>query len=156
MSILDERPNTSGQHEDIAWPDGLDLVWFVMLLWLRSPPAQTRHINSLKPLLTLLNIELHSFSLLQRFVPFTHNRFEVDKQIFTALASNEAVSLRVVEPLHCALFHGTDPFFYTNPQPGGHGTYIEVVCFKQKIAATALSFTIVAISILLRVCTKEL
>jgi hypothetical protein len=114
------------------------------------------NVCGLQTLRAAFNFELHLIAFVQVSVTFTSDRLVVNEHIFTTRAGDKSETFGAIEPLHCALFHGTDPFFYTNPQPGGHGTYIEVVCFKQKIAATALSFTIVAISILLRVCTKEL
>jgi hypothetical protein len=52
----------------------------------------------------------------------------MNKDILVTRTGNEPKALCTVKPLHCSLFHGTDPFFYTNPQPGGHGTYNAVEC----------------------------
>ena len=52
----------------------------------------------------LFDLELHHLSLRQRFVTIHLNRGEMDEDVFSRLALDEAIPLCRVEPLHHTLF----------------------------------------------------
>ena len=94
----------------------------------RATPLDLCNVSCLQALRAAFKLELNLVALVQVLVPVTCDGFVVYEHIFATRTRNETEALGSVEPLYCTLFPGTDPFFYTNPQPGGHGTYIEVVC----------------------------
>src|ERR1700744_6782529 len=65
------------------------------------------NVGRIQSLRTLLTLELHSLTFIQRLVPILLNRREVHKHIFAGGALDESITLCSVNPLHNALlFHG--------------------------------------------------
>jgi hypothetical protein len=52
------------------------------------------------------NVELDSLAFLQAAEAVRLDRRIVNKYVFPILTADEAVALRVIEPLNCSLFHG--------------------------------------------------
>ena len=83
----------------------------------KKPPASTaqvaflcyrvslepHHVGGLRAFGTALDGELHAVAFFQVAITFTLDRRIVDEHIVAAIALNEAVALRAVKPLHCAL-----------------------------------------------------
>jgi hypothetical protein len=51
-------------------------------------------------------VELDSLSFLQAAEAIGLDRRIVNENVFSILTADEAVALRVIEPLNCSLFHG--------------------------------------------------
>ena len=51
-------------------------------------------------------VELDRLAFLQTAEAIRLDRRIVNKYVFAILAADEAVALRVIEPLNCSLFHG--------------------------------------------------
>lgn len=100
-------------------------------MYLRQLGLDLCHVRCLQAFRAAFELELNLVALVQVLIAVACNGLVVYEHIFATRTRNETEAFGSVEPLHCTLFHGTDPFFYTNPQPGGHGTYIEVVCLKK-------------------------
>jgi hypothetical protein len=66
-------------------------------------------IRSLKSFRALLYFELDGITFLQAFVAIAHDRFEVDKDIFSTTSLDEAESFCSVEPLDGSAFHWEAP-----------------------------------------------
>src|SRR5579859_5966263 len=66
----------------------------------------TKHLVGLRTLLPLDDVKFDLVSLLQTLVPIQLDRAVVHEDIRTIVPSDEAVSLRVVEPLHLAFVLG--------------------------------------------------
>jgi len=61
------------------------------------------HVARLKTLGALFNIELDLLAFLQVLETLALNGREVDEDILTAIASEEAIALRSIEPLDCTV-----------------------------------------------------
>jgi hypothetical protein len=96
------------------------------------------NVGCLETFWASLELELNLVTLVQILIAVTGNGLVVHEHVFATRTRNKPEAFGSVEPLYCTLFHGTDPFFYTNPQPGGHGAYIEVVCLYKKIAVKVI------------------
>src|SRR5215469_7866050 len=72
------------------------------------------HVFSLPALWALRHVELHGLALLQALEASRLDCREMHKNVFATLATNEAVALGVVEPLHCSLFCHVDTVFPFN------------------------------------------
>jgi hypothetical protein len=64
-------------------------------------------VQCLKTLGALLDFELHFVALVQALVARTNDGLEVHEHIFAAFALDESETLRSIEPLNDARFHGT-------------------------------------------------
>jgi hypothetical protein len=67
-------------------------------------PLDLGDVFSLKALRSLLDLELHKLSFVERFVSIHLNGGKVNENVFPGLALDEAKSLRCIEPLHHTLF----------------------------------------------------
>src|SRR5690554_1561164 len=67
-----------------------------------DPPGPLRadHVGGLRTFLRLLDLELHFLTLGEGPEAFADDRGEVDEHVVPIRPANEAVALRVVEPLH--------------------------------------------------------
>src|SRR5689334_18199120 len=63
------------------------------------------HVLCLPALGTFDDGELHRLSFLQAAETVGLNCREMDENVLTILTGNKAVTLRVIEPLNCSLFH---------------------------------------------------
>jgi hypothetical protein len=61
-------------------------------------------VRSLQTLGALGYFEFNSLAIVQRLVAISHDRGEMDENIFTALALDESKALAGVKPLYCTLF----------------------------------------------------
>src|SRR5688572_20670504 len=70
-----------------------------------------RDVRCLGSLLSLNDLEFDAIALGQRLEAFGLDRAEVDEDVRTSFTGDESVTLRVVEPLHCAgdACHGALP-----------------------------------------------
>lgn len=70
------------------------------------------YVRSLRSLLAFGDLELDLIAFLQTLVSFGSNCAVVHKNVGAVIASDEAVSLCVIEPLYCSFqaFHLTPPF----------------------------------------------
>src|SRR5205814_6012112 len=66
---------------------------------------QRGHVLCLPALGSLDDIELHGLAFLQAAKAFILNGGVVHEHVLAILPADETVSLGVVEPLHCSLFH---------------------------------------------------
>ena len=60
----------------------------------------SRYAGSLESLVRRPDLELHLFTLSERLEPLHRDRGKVYKHVFTVGLFNEALTLRVIEPLH--------------------------------------------------------
>src|SRR5215472_562687 len=80
----------------LRWPGAFDIEIFGL---------QRPHVLGLQTFGTLRHLELHALAFLQAAEAVGLNRGEVHEYILTALAADESVTLGIVKPLHCSLFH---------------------------------------------------
>ena len=66
--------------------------------------SETHYVFRLQALWALSNLELHSLALIQAAITIALDCGEMDKNILSRLALDEAESLAGIEPLHCSLF----------------------------------------------------
>ena len=76
------------------------------LFKISSPELQKLYVLCLPPLGSFDNVELDSLAFLQAAEAVRLDRRIVNKNILAILPADEAVALRVIEPLNCSLFHG--------------------------------------------------
>src|SRR5690349_3954695 len=62
-------------------------------------------VRGVQPLLARLDLELHGLALCERLEAVHPNRREMHEHVVAGLLLDEAVPLRVVEPLHASLGH---------------------------------------------------
>jgi len=62
-------------------------------------------VLGLQALGTLRHLKLHALTFLQAAEAAGLDRGEVHEYILAALAADESVTLGIVKPLHCSLFH---------------------------------------------------
>jgi len=67
---------------------------------------QNLYVLRLPALGSLDYVELDRLSLLQAAEAIGLDRRIVNENVFPILTADEAVALRVIEPLNCSLFHG--------------------------------------------------
>ncbi len=65
------------------------------------------HVGSMKSLVTSLDFELDFLTFSEGLEAVHRDCREVNEDVFTTLLLNEAITLRVVEPLHFSSGHGT-------------------------------------------------
>src|SRR5438270_8369098 len=65
----------------------------------------------LQALGTFSDLEFDSLPLVERSVPFSLNRGEVDEHVLTGLTLDESETLARVEPLNCSLFFHSNSYF---------------------------------------------
>jgi hypothetical protein len=66
---------------------------------------QHLHVLCLPSFWTFDDIERHRLALFQAAETIRLNGGEVNKNVFTIFPGDKAIALRVIEPLHCSLFH---------------------------------------------------
>src|SRR5215470_14158396 len=66
---------------------------------------QQLHVLCLPPLRAFDDVELHRLAFFQTAEAIRLNSGEVNEHIFSIFTGNKAIALRVIEPLHCTLFH---------------------------------------------------
>src|SRR5579859_2590630 len=77
----------------------------------RRPPFRINdnldcgNVLGLPALWSLHQVELNGLTLLQAPEARSLNRRVVNENVFTILTADEPISLGVVEPFHCSLFH---------------------------------------------------
>ena len=76
----------------------------------RLDGLKTCDVCRLKALGTLGDLEFHSLSVVERPVPISLNRGEVDEHVLTGLPLDESETLTRVEPLHCSLFFHSNSY----------------------------------------------
>jgi hypothetical protein len=69
-----------------------------------SHPLEGLYVRGLQALGALGNFEFNSLAIVQRLIAISHDRGEMDENVLTALALDEAEALAGIEPLHCTLF----------------------------------------------------
>ena len=69
------------------------------------PFLQRPNVLGLQTLGTLRHLEFHALTFLQAAETAGLDGGEVNEYILTALAADESVTLGVVKPLYCSLFH---------------------------------------------------
>jgi hypothetical protein len=69
-----------------------------------SHPLEGLYVRGLQALGTLGNFEFNRLAIVQRLIAISHDRGEMDENVLTALALDEAEALAGIEPLHCSLF----------------------------------------------------
>jgi hypothetical protein len=62
------------------------------------------YVRGLQALGALGNFEFNRLAIVQRLIAISHDRGEMDENVLTALALDEAEALAGIEPLHCTLF----------------------------------------------------
>jgi hypothetical protein len=73
--------------------------------WAFSAAASDRlNVLGLPPLRSFGHVELHPLPFLKASETACLYRGEVDKNILTIFATQKAIALCVIEPLHCSLF----------------------------------------------------
>src|SRR5579864_5242815 len=78
---------------------------------------QDLHVLCLPPFWTFDDVELHGLALFQAAETVCLNGREMNKHIFPVFPGNKAVTLRVIEPLHCSLFHVLHAFLVSEFAP---------------------------------------
>src|ERR1041385_206068 len=78
-----------------AWPPSTNFL----------AALQHLHVLCLPPLRAFDDVELHRLAFFQTAETIRLNSREVNEHIFSIFAGNKAIAFRVIEPLHCALFH---------------------------------------------------
>ena len=63
------------------------------------------HVLGLQTLGTLGHLKLDALSFLQTAEAIGLDRGEVDEHVLAALPADKAITLGIVKPLHCSLFH---------------------------------------------------
>ena len=61
-------------------------------------------VRGLQALGTLGHFEFNRLAIVQSLIAISHDRGEMDENVLTALALDEAEALAGIEPLHCSLF----------------------------------------------------
>ena len=61
-------------------------------------------VRGLEALGSLGHFEFNRLAIVQRLIAISHDRGEMDENVLTALALDEAEALAGIEPLHCSLF----------------------------------------------------
>ncbi len=69
-----------------------------------SCPLEGLYVRGLQALGALGNFEFNRLAIVQRLIAISHDRGEMDENVLTALALDEAEALTGIEPLHCTLF----------------------------------------------------
>ena len=69
-----------------------------------SCPLEGLYVRGLQALGALGNFEFNRLAIVQRLIAISHDRGEMDENVLTALALDEAEALAGIEPLHCTLF----------------------------------------------------
>src|SRR5437773_10671212 len=69
-----------------------------------SCPLEGLYVRGLQALGALGNFEFNRLAIVQRLIASSHDRGEMDENVLTALALDEAEALAGIEPLHCTLF----------------------------------------------------
>ena len=83
---------------------------------------QTLNVGGLQALRAFFNGELHCLTFLQRTETVRLDGRKMDEYVFTALTADKAVTLCVIEPLHCSLFHGVAKSFSIGVASESEGT----------------------------------
>ena len=66
------------------------------------------YLHCLQAFRSLLDLELYSLSFGESLVPVAVDGFIMDEHVFTGAALDEAVALRIIEPLDSTLLHKDD------------------------------------------------
>ena len=80
-----------------------------MRLDFRLPPHSSfdlegLYVRRLQAFWTFGHFEFNCLAIIQRLIAISHNRGEVDENVLSTLALDEAEALAGIEPLHCSLF----------------------------------------------------
>ncbi len=67
------------------------------------------HVGGMKSLVTGLDLELDFLTFSEGLEAIHRYRREVNEDVFTTFLFNEAIALRVIEPLHFSSSHGASP-----------------------------------------------
>jgi len=78
---------------------------FIYYLTCRRLNLQRLNVRCLPALGTLYNVELDCLAFLKALKTAGIDRRVVYKHVLAVLAADKAKALRVIEPLHCSLFH---------------------------------------------------
>jgi hypothetical protein len=73
-------------------------------------------VRGLQALGALGHFEFNRLAIVESLIAISHDRGEMDKNVLTALALDEAEALAGIEPLHCSLFF-THCFLLFSVQP---------------------------------------
>src|SRR5689334_9324680 len=97
-------------------------------------PLDALHVRRVEALGTRLDLELDLLTFGEGLEPIHHDRRKVDEHILAAILFNEAITLRVIEPLHfpsghasCLLRGEPNPCVFTHEanRPRFAAPYIE-------------------------------
>ena len=75
---------------------------------------QDLYVVGLQAFRAFYDLELHCLAFLKALKAARLNRGEVDEYVLSVSTANEAVTFRVVKPLHCSLFHLDSTLFLVN------------------------------------------
>jgi hypothetical protein len=76
------------------------------------------YVRGLQALGALGNFEFNRLAIVQRLIAISHDRGEMDENVLTALALDEAEALAGIEPLHCTLFFTHCFTLFRQPETG--------------------------------------
>jgi hypothetical protein len=83
-----------------------------------SHPLEGLYVRGLQALGALGNFEFNSLAIVQRLIAISHDSGEMDENVLTALALDEAEALAGIEPLHCTLFFTHCFTLFCQPETG--------------------------------------